>query len=147
MAWLSICFALDPENGLRWAIPPFKFLLNSFMRSNFNMLSVKITTFFGFCLTLLLSGAPIFSNVFLFCWNRFSLLTIALLLKWVIYGCLFEMLKWVFMACKYVSVKFWLCCRFRILPYSHTFFPLSHSFLFILLVLPVSSVIFLSPLS
>ena len=52
MTWWSICFAFDPGNGLRWAIPPFKYLLNSFMCNDFNTLSVKIT-FFGFCLTML----------------------------------------------------------------------------------------------
>ena len=58
----------------------FKFSLKSFMRSDFDMLSVKIT-FFGFCLTILLKYAPIFSKMFLVCWIRFSLLQIALLLE------------------------------------------------------------------
>ena len=48
----SICFVFDLRNGLRWAIPRSKFLLNSFMRSDMSMLSVKIT-FFGFCIVFM----------------------------------------------------------------------------------------------
>ena len=114
MEWWSICFAFDPGNGFRWAILPFKFLLNSFTRSDFSTLSAKITTFFWFLL----------DNVAMRC-SYFLKSVSCLFLDSITVGI------WAFVACKYVFAGFWFCYRFRIFLSWRRVFPLSHSLFYI----------------
>ena len=59
--WWFSCWDLEPGKTLRWAIPSYRWLLNSLIRSVFNMLSNKINMFFGLLLT-----APLYVGL-IFC--------------------------------------------------------------------------------